>query len=118
MPQGPGLQSSFLIVLDDPDLGGEAAQRLQQDIDAAALGEFIGAAQGGQDPLHGAFAFPVVLHDLEIPVRAFGFDSDKHAAPPSGHRNNARVYSSVSSSLSSYTAIFSAPHFSNFRMPV
>jgi hypothetical protein len=41
--------------------------------------------------LHGALAFPMVLHDLEIPIRPFGFDSDKHAAPPSGHRNNSRL---------------------------
>jgi len=91
MSQGPGLQASFLIALDDPDLGGKAAQGFQQDIDTATLGEFIGAPQRRQNPLHGAFAFPVVFHDLEVPVRAFGFDSDKHAAPPSGHRNYAKL---------------------------
>jgi len=106
MPQSPGLQASFLIALDDLDLGGEAAQRFQQDIDAAALGELIGAAQGGQDPLHGAFALPMVLHDLEIAVRTFGLDSDKHAAPPSGHHNNARVYILLSGKLLNYTALF------------
>jgi hypothetical protein len=34
----------------------------------------------------------MVLHDLQIPVRPFGFDSDKHAAPPSGHRNYAKLF--------------------------
>jgi hypothetical protein len=116
--QGSGLQASFLIILDDPDLGGKTTQGFQQDVNTAAFGEFIGPPQRGQDPLHSAFAFPMVLHDLEIAVRAFGFDSDKHAAPPSGHRNYARVFPLKSSNLFAKSAIFSAPHFSNFQMPV
>jgi len=91
MSQASGFQTPFLEALDHPDPGGKAAQGSQQDIHAAALGEFVGATQGGQNPLHGALAFPMVLHDLEIPVRPFGFDSDKHAAPPSGHRNYANL---------------------------
>jgi hypothetical protein len=30
--------------------------------------------------LHGALAFPMVFHDLEISEKPFGFNSDKHAA--------------------------------------
>jgi hypothetical protein len=89
--QGPSFQAPLLVTLDDPDAGGEAAQGFQQDIHAAAFGELIGTTQGGENPLHGALAFPMVLHDLQIPVRPFGFDSDKHAAPPSGHRNYAKL---------------------------
>jgi hypothetical protein len=96
MPQGPGLQAPCLIALDHPNLVSEAAQGFQRDLHAAACGEFVAAAQRGQDPLHGAFAFPVVLHDLEIAVRAIGFASDKHAVPPSGHRNCAGEFPSKS----------------------
>jgi hypothetical protein len=64
MPQGPGLQAPCLIALDHPNLVSEAAQGFQRDLHAVACGEFVAAAQRGQDPLHGAFALLVVLHDL------------------------------------------------------
>ena len=48
-------------------------------------------APGWPGPAARWLAFPVVLHDLEIPVRPLGFDPDKQAAPLSGHHNNAKL---------------------------
>ena len=108
----------FLSAWEPPDAAGEAPRGFKQDTPPAALCEFIGAPQSRQDPLHGAFAFPMVLHDLEVAVRAFGFDSDKHAAPPPGHRNYAKVFPYKSRNIFAKSAIFSAPHFSIFCMPI
>ena len=63
---------------------GQASPRDQEGIELAAVAELIEPAQGGDDPLPGATAFPAVLNDLEIGAGPGGLGAEEHGDLPVG----------------------------------
>src|SRR5271157_4077009 len=56
-------QAALCVGGEDHDRVGQASPRDQEGIELAAVAELIEPAQGGDDPLPGATAFPAVLND-------------------------------------------------------
>ena len=61
---------------------GQASSRDQKGIELAAVAELIEPAQGGDDPLPGATAFPAVLDDLEVGAGSGGLGAEEHGDLP------------------------------------